>query len=43
MYAGAEKRGRLTGKRHIAERPAAVELRQEIGHWEMENPREGCA
>ena len=35
-HAGAEKRGRLTGKRHITERPAAVELRQEIGHWEMD-------
>jgi IS30 family transposase len=33
---GAEKRGRLAGKRHIAERPAAVELRQEVGHWEMD-------
>lgn len=36
QHAGAEKRGRLTGKRHISERPAAVELRQEIGHWEMD-------
>jgi transposase, IS30 family len=35
-YAGAEKRGRLSGKRHITERPAAVELRHEIGHWEMD-------
>lgn len=35
-HAGAEKRGRLTGKRHISERPAAVELRREIGHWEMD-------
>ena len=35
-HAGAEKRGRLTGKRHISERPASVELRQEIGHWEMD-------
>lgn len=35
-HAGAEKRGRLAGKRHITERPAAVELRQEIGHWEMD-------
>jgi IS30 family transposase len=24
----------LRGKRHISERPAAVELRQEPGHWE---------
>lgn len=36
QHAGAEKRGRLTGKRHISERPAAVELRQELGHWEMD-------
>ena len=27
-------RGRLVGKRHISERAAAVELRQEVGHWE---------
>lgn len=27
-------RGRLVGKRHISERPAAVEQRQQIGHWE---------
>jgi IS30 family transposase len=27
-------RGRLVGKRHISERPAAVELRQEVGHFE---------
>jgi transposase, IS30 family len=35
-HAGAEKRGRLAGKRHITERPPAVELRQEFGHWEMD-------
>jgi transposase, IS30 family len=35
-HAGFEKRGRLPGKRHISERPAAVDLRQEIGHWEMD-------
>lgn len=35
-HRGAEKRGRLPGKRHISERPAAVERRQEIGHWEMD-------
>jgi IS30 family transposase len=35
-HAGADKRGRLTGKRHISERPAAVDLRQELGHWEMD-------
>ena len=27
-------RGRLVGKRHISERPAAVELRREVGHCE---------
>jgi transposase, IS30 family len=27
-------RGRLIGKRHISERPRAVELRVRIGHWE---------
>src|SRR6266508_3548952 len=31
-----EKRGRLMGKRHISERPAAAEMRSEIGHWEMD-------
>ena len=35
-HVGAEKRGRLHGKRHISERPIAVEQRQEIGHWEMD-------
>ena len=35
-YGAYEKRGRLAGKRHISERPAAVELRREIGHWEMD-------
>ncbi len=35
-HVGVEKRGRLAGKRHISERPAAVDLRQEIGHWEMD-------
>jgi IS30 family transposase len=33
---GAERRGRLSGKRHISERPAAVECREEFGHWEMD-------
>jgi IS30 family transposase len=27
-------RGRLVGKRHISERPKAVEMRVRIGHWE---------
>lgn len=35
-HSGPEKRGHLSGKRHISERPPAVELRQEIGHWEMD-------
>lgn len=35
-YGKYEKRGRLAGKRHISERPAAVELRTEFGHWEMD-------
>jgi IS30 family transposase len=35
-YATNEKRGRLAGKRHISERPAAVELRRKVGHWEMD-------
>lgn len=35
-YGTYEKRGRVDGKRHISERPAAVETRNEIGHWEMD-------
>ena len=35
-YGSYERRGRLAGKRHISERPAAVELRRELGHWEMD-------
>ena len=35
-YGTPEKRGRLAGKRHISERPPAVESRLEIGHWEMD-------
>lgn len=35
-YGTQEKRGRLSGKRHIAERPADVEARKQIGHWEMD-------
>ena len=31
-----ERRGRLTGKRHISERPPVVEAREEFGHWEMD-------
>lgn len=35
-YGTYEKRGHLPGKRHISERPAAVELRREFGHWEID-------
>lgn len=35
-YGTNERRGRLAGKRHISERPAVVEQRQEPGHWEMD-------
>jgi IS30 family transposase len=31
-----DRRGRLAGKRHISERPAACERRTCIGHWEMD-------
>jgi IS30 family transposase len=33
-YGTRERRGRVDGKRHISERPAAVEGRREFGHWE---------
>jgi IS30 family transposase len=35
-YATKERRGRLPGKRHISERPAAVERRRQVGHWEID-------
>ncbi len=35
-YGTQEKRGRLSGKRHISKRPVAVDSRTEIGHWEMD-------
>ena len=35
-YGTNEKRGKVAGKRHISERPAAVEHRRELGHWEMD-------
>ena len=35
-YGTHEKRGKVAGKRHISERPVAVESRLEIGHWEMD-------
>ena len=33
-YNSKDCRGILTGKRHISERPAHVEARLQIGHWE---------
>lgn len=35
-YRSKDSRGRLAGKRHISERPLAVEARQDIGHWEID-------
>ena len=35
-YATIEKRGRLLGKPHISERPAAAGKRRQLGHWEMD-------
>lgn len=35
-YRSYDSRGRLAGKRHISERPAAVESRRELGHWEID-------
>src|ERR1051326_6100392 len=39
-YRSKERRGRLLGKRHISERPAAVETRTEPGHWEIDRSEE---
>lgn len=43
-YAAYDSRGRLAGKRHISERPAAAETRSRVGHWEgdtvMGSPRD---
>jgi IS30 family transposase len=33
-HTGIEYRGTMPGKRHISERPAKVETRQVLGHWE---------
>ena len=35
-YGSNENRGRLAGKKMIAERPPEVETREEFGHWEMD-------
>jgi IS30 family transposase len=35
-YRGRDGRGRLAGKRWIGERPALVEKRQQLGHWEID-------
>jgi len=35
-YGRYDSRGRLAGKRHISERPAEVESREVVGHWEID-------
>jgi IS30 family transposase len=35
-YRAYDSRGRLANKRHISERPASVEERKTIGHWEID-------
>ncbi len=35
-YGAYDSRGRLAGKRHILERPAVVENRTQVGHWEID-------
>jgi IS30 family transposase len=35
-YGTYDSRGKLAGKRHISERPAAVETRRQPGHWEID-------
>ena len=35
-YGAYDSRGRLAGKRHISERPPAIDARSEVGHWEID-------
>lgn len=35
-YGHYDSRGRLAGKRNIGERPAAINDRSEVGHWEID-------
>ncbi len=35
-YRSPDSRGKPAGKRHISERPAEVETRMSIGHWEID-------
>jgi IS30 family transposase len=35
-YGAYDRRGRLAGKRMISERPAEVEGRTDVGHWEVD-------
>lgn len=35
-YGAYDSRGKLAGKRHISERPARVESRSQLGHWEID-------
>lgn len=35
-YGHYDSRGRLAGKRHISQRPASVQGRRELGHWEID-------
>src|SRR3954471_24985763 len=42
-YGAYDSRGRLAGKRMISERPAEVEARQSVGHWEADTVMGACA